>query len=97
MNKYDLIQSVAEKLSLDVTGGRKAINAVTEAITESIVNGDKVTITGFGTFAPVQRNERTARNPINGEQIHVPAKTAVVFRAGSGLRDRVNGDGGGSE
>lgn len=91
MNKNDLTESVAATLGKEAKDAREAINAITVAITAAVAAGDKVTIAGFGTFMPVPRKERDARNPATGQQIHVPAKTAIVFRAGSGFREKVNG------
>jgi DNA-binding protein HU-beta len=92
--KSDLVQLIADDLGEDIAHAKKSLNAVTKAITAAVAGGDRVTITGFGTFMPVARNEREARNPLNGEKIHVPAKTAVVFRAGADLRSTVNGGNG---
>ena len=91
MHKADLIQKVADEFDGDTKLAARALNAVTAAIEDAVVNGEKVTVTGFGTFMPVGRKAREARNPINGETIQVPAKTAITFRAGSQLRERVNG------
>ncbi len=92
MNKNALVEAVSVKLDMPVKDARAAGNALTDTITRALCEGDKVTITGFGTFMPVARKEREARNPVNGEKIRVTAKTAVVFRAGSEIRGRVNGE-----
>jgi|HubBroStandDraft_5_1064220.scaffolds.fasta_scaffold816543_1 DNA-binding protein HU-beta len=89
-NKSELVQLIANDLGGDLTIAKKSLDAVVKAIVTTVAGGDRATITGFGTFMSVARNERMARNPINGEKIHVPAKNAVIFRAGADLRASVN-------
>ena len=90
MNKSDLVNSVAEKTGLTKTKSNEVINAITSSISESLSNGDKVTLVGFGTFTTSQRNARRGRNPKTGEVINIPAKTVARFKPGTGLSNSVN-------
>ncbi|NWM20062.1 HU family DNA-binding protein, partial [Escherichia coli] len=69
----------------------EAVNAVLEAIQDSLAQGDEVRLTGFGTFAVTERAATTGRNPQTGESIQIPASKAPKFKAGKGLKDTVNG------
>lgn len=73
-----------------------AVDAVLHEITAALVAGERVSLTGFGTFEPVARPERTARNPRTGEPVQVAAATVARFRAGAGLRGALAGGDAGS-
>ena len=92
MNKTELIAAITEKAGdLSKKQAELALNAVLEAITESLSKGEKVQIVGFGAFEVKDRPERVARNPQNPDQkITIPASKAPVFRAGKALKDSVN-------
>jgi DNA-binding protein HU-beta len=90
MNKADLINSISEKTGLTKTKSNKVLNALTESITESLSNGDKVTLVGFGTFTVSDRNPRQGRNPKTGEVIDIPAKRVARFKPGTGLTSELN-------
>jgi DNA-binding protein HU-beta len=59
-------------------------------IQDALTNGEKVTISDFGTFTVSQRREFTGHNPKNGQEIRVPARKIPVFRAGKGLKEALN-------
>ena len=82
MNKTELIAALAEK-----TGSNKKD---VDVVTESLANGDKIQIVGFGSFEVKARPARTARNPRTGEEIKIEASKAPVFKAGKALKDSVN-------
>jgi len=90
MNKGDLIKVVSEQAEITKAQATDAVNAVLEGITQSLTNGDKVTLIGFGTFSINERAARTGRNPSTGEAIQIAAKKQVKFKAGKGLDDTVN-------
>lgn len=90
MNKADLVNSVAQKTGLTKIKSNEVINAITSSISESLSNGDKVTLVGFGTFTTSQRNARKGRNPKTGEVINISAKTVSRFKPGTGLSNSVN-------
>lgn len=90
MNKGELIDSVANQSGLTKADAGRAVDAMLDAITGTLMRGDKVTLPGFGTFSVSKRAARTGRNPATGETIKIKAKTIAKFKAGSKLTDAVN-------
>ncbi|MDI9461429.1 MAG: HU family DNA-binding protein [Saccharofermentanales bacterium] len=90
MNKTDLIDAVAKKTKLSKKDSELAINAVLNTITDTLAEGEKVVLVGFGTFEVRQRAARKGRNPSTKEEIHIPASKAPVFKAGKNLKEKVN-------
>lgn len=90
MKKVELVEAVATKTGLTKSDSSKALDAVFEVITEALVKGDKVPLVGFGTFDISERAAREGRNPRTGEKVEIAARKAVVFKAGSALKDAVN-------
>ncbi|SHK21627.1 HU family DNA-binding protein [Paramaledivibacter caminithermalis] len=91
MNKAQLVASMAEKSGLTKKDAEAALNAFMKSVEESLVNGEKVSLVGFGTFDVRERKARQGRNPRNPEQvIEIPASKAPVFKAGKALKDMVN-------
>jgi DNA-binding protein HU-beta len=89
MNKTDLIQAVVEKTGLTKKDSASAVDAVFEAISESLARDDKVQLIGFGTFEVRSRQAREGRNPATGETIKIAASKAPAFKAGKALKDKV--------
>lgn len=90
MNKTDLVAAVAQKAELTKKDAEKAVSAFTAAITEALVEGDKVQLVGFGTFEVRSRDARTGKNPRTGEVINIAASKVPAFKAGKALKDIVN-------
>ena len=90
MNKSELIAKIAEKSGLNQKDAGKALDGLTQAVSDALANGEDVTMVGFGTFKVTQRQAKTGRNPQTGETIQIPAKKAPVFKAGKALKDAVN-------
>ncbi len=90
MNKSELVEAVAKAAKSSKAEAQAHVDAVIDTISKSLKKGEKVSITGFGTFEVRKRAARTARNPQTGETIKVKASKAPVFRAGKGLKDLVN-------
>ncbi len=90
MNKSVLIDSVAMKTGLSKKDSEAAVNAFLDTVTDALVNEEKVVLVGFGTFETRRRAERMGRNPSTKEAIQIPASKAPVFKAGKGLKDKVN-------
>ncbi len=90
MNKTDLVDAVAQATRLSKKDSEGAINAVLDTITDALVREEKVVLVGFGTFEVRHRAARKGRNPSTKEEIHIPASKAPVFKAGKGLKDKVN-------
>ena len=91
MNKSELVASVAEKSGLTKKDAEKAVNAVFDAITETLVAGEKVQLVGFGTFEGRDRKERQGQNPQTKQPTAIPATKVPAFKAGKGLKDAVVG------
>lgn len=89
MTKADLIESVAAKLDLPKGQAERAVNLVFEDIVKALRNGDKINVSGFGTFAVSERKARTGRNPKTGESIDIPASKTAKFKAGKSLKDEL--------
>jgi DNA-binding protein HU-beta len=90
MNKAQLVEAIADKL-----GGRQqaatAVDVVLDAVVRAVVAGDRVSITGFGSFERVDRPARYARNPQTGARVRVKKTSVPRFRAGQGFKDLVSG------
>lgn len=87
MTKVDLIAKVAEEAGLTKKDAEKAVNAALNAITDSLVQGDKVSLVGFGTFEARQRAARVCRDPRTHKEIEVAATVVPGFKAGKALKD----------
>ena len=85
MNKADIVEILQERL-----GGRQAaadaLDAVIDTITRAVVRGEKVTISGFGSFEKAVRNARTGRNPRTGEKVRIKKTSVPRFRAGTSFK-----------
>ncbi len=90
MNKSQLADAAAGKSGLSKGDTSKALDAVLDSITEALQGGDKVSLTGFGTFEVRDRAARTGRNPQTGAEMQVPASKAPAFKAGKRFKDAVN-------
>ncbi|HBB76532.1 MAG: DNA-binding protein [Candidatus Levybacteria bacterium RIFOXYA1_FULL_41_10] len=86
MTKKDLIELVAKKANLTNKASRDAVSATLNGIRDSLKKGEKVVITGFGTFSVRNREERPGRNPKTGEKITIAARKAPGFTPGKTLK-----------
>lgn len=89
MTKKDLIEVVAKKANLTSKAARESVQALLNAVRDSLKRGEKVVITGFGTFSTRARAERPGRNPKTGERITIAARKAPGFTAGKTLKKAV--------
>lgn len=90
MTKAELIAQIATKANLTKVAAERSVNAMLESIQELLAEDGKLTLTGFGTFAVEERQERPGRNPRTGESIQIAASKVVKFRPGKQLKDAVN-------
>ena len=93
MTKSELIEAVAAKVT---NFSRKDVEIIVETLFESMAQslsqGDKVEIHGFGSFKIKERDGRQGRNPKSGENIFIDAKKVPFFKAGKEIRERINDD-----
>lgn len=85
MNKSQLIEVIAAKTNLTKTKSEAALEAISEAMENSLKKGERVSFPHFGTFTVNHRNARTGRNPKTGEEIRIKAKKTIKFRPSSKL------------
>ena len=89
MNKTDLIAIAAEKSGMTKKDTERILNTAIDAITDSLVKGEKVQLSGFGTFEIKEREARIGRNPRTGEAVEIPATRVPDFKASKALKDSV--------
>lgn len=85
----DLIEAVASRSGLTKADAGRAVEAVIDSISGALAKGEKVTVTGFGTFEVRQRAARMGRNPQTGAPLHIAATKTPAFKSGKGLKDAV--------
>lgn len=91
MTKTELAAAIAEKSGLSRKDATNALAAFTDVVTAALLNGEKIIITGFGSFEVAERAERQGRNPKTGETMLIQASKAPKFRAGKALKAAVRG------
>jgi DNA-binding protein HU-beta len=93
VNKSELIQQLANRTDLSRSQAQDAVDALFSAeggiISQALKDGDKVQITGFGSFETRKREARKGRNPRTGKEIDIAASTSAAFRPGKGLKDSI--------
>lgn len=90
MNKSELVEAIASASNLSKADADRALNAVIGAVQSAVADGDKVTLPGFGTFAPSARQARTGMNPQTREPIQIAASKSAKFTVGSDFKKRIN-------
>ena len=92
MQKTDFVKSVADRANVSQKEAKQVIDAALDIITESLKGGEKVTLTGFGTFEVRQRQEREGVNPQTRQKIKIAATKTPGFSASSTLNEAVKGN-----
>lgn len=90
MNKAELVDAIAAKTEASKAHTGEMVDAILEAIKQSVTKGDAVQLVGFGSFGSGKRAARTGRNPKTGEEIKIAASKTVKFTAGKAFKDAVN-------
>lgn len=90
MNKAELIEAVAEKAELSKRDAEAAVDAVIDVITDTLIKGDNVKISGFGIFEKKHRAAREGTNPSTQAKISIPESTSVSFKVSKGLKEKLN-------
>ena len=89
MNKTELIAIAAENAGMTKKDSERVINAAIDAITQALVKGEKVQLSGFGTFETKEREARVGRNPHTKEAVEIPATRVPAFKASKSLKDSI--------
>ncbi len=89
MTKAELIASIGKEAKISKAAAEKALNAFTNTVTKALKKGDKLVLTGFGTFSVARRRARTGRNPQTGKEIKIPSTRVAKFKAGNLLKNAV--------
>jgi DNA-binding protein HU-beta len=87
MTKIDLIANIATEAGVKKSVAEKVLNALMNNVERALKSGDKVTLTGFGTFQCTQRASRTGRNPRTGKEIKIDACNVPKFKPGNKLKE----------
>lgn len=90
MTKAELVDSIAAKIDLPKGTAERIVATIFDDIVGALKNGDKVNISGFGTFQVSERKARTGRNPKTGEAIQIEASRSAKFKPGKTLKDSLN-------
>jgi DNA-binding protein HU-beta len=90
VNKSELVEAIAGASDMSKADADRALNALLAAVQAAVAGGDKVTLPGFGTFAPVARAARTGMNPQTREPIEIAASKSAKFTVGSDFKKRIN-------
>lgn len=89
MTKADLVAQVAKKAGLTAKAAKDAVNTVFSTMSDALKRGEKVVVTGYGTFMVRHRAARKGRNPQTGAEIQIPATKTPGFTAGKSLKRMV--------
>ncbi len=90
MNKGQLIDNIAESADISKAAASRALDAFIDTVTNALVEGDNVSLIGFGSFSVKERAARTGRNPQTGNEIQIAAAKVPAFKAGKSLKDAIN-------
>src|SRR6202167_5032171 len=90
MTKADLIEGLSNKLGMNKNEAEKAVNIMLDDIINALKAGERVNISGFGTFAVSLREARTGRNPKTGASIEISARRSAKFKPRTQLKDSLN-------
>ncbi|MEM7794562.1 MAG: HU family DNA-binding protein [Cyanobacteria bacterium P01_C01_bin.118] len=89
MNKGELIEAISSSTDLPKNVIDTVVSATVDTVVDTVANGEKVTLVGFGSFEPRDRKARDGRNPKTGEVIKIAATTIPAFSAGKAFKERV--------
>ena len=90
MKKDDIISKMIEATNMTKSEADKAMTAFLDSVKEGLMNGEKITNMGFGSFSVVERKARMGRNLKTGQEIEIPASKTVKFKPAEKLKEEVN-------
>ncbi|MBF0371759.1 MAG: integration host factor subunit beta [Magnetococcales bacterium] len=91
MNRSDLIAAIANRHNLSITEATGVVSTIFDAVADTLSGGGRVELRGFGSFSTKTHSPRMGRNPKTGEEVAIPERRSVAFKAGKELRERVDG------
>jgi DNA-binding protein HU-beta len=91
MNKKELIDAISKKSKMTKVDSETALNSVISCLTDLLAKGDSIILPGFASISVKKRAARVGRNPATGKSLNIPARNAVSFKAGSKLKEAING------
>ena len=91
MKKDELVQAIAESADLERAEAGRALDAFVQVITDAVASGQRIQVSGLGTFEPRERSAREGRNPQSGETIQIAATTTPGFKPASAFTQAVAG------
>lgn len=91
LNKGSLVSEVSKKTDIPPSSVARVVDVAIELVRQSVSKGERVILSGFGTFERVRRNARTGRNPRTKEAVGIPARSVPVFRPAPAFRESVAG------
>ena len=89
MNKAEFVRAIAKKAGITIGETEKFVEAYSEVVAETLKDGDKIALIGFGTFEPKERAAREGRNPATGETIQIAASVTPSFKPSKALKDAI--------
>jgi DNA-binding protein HU-beta len=89
MNKGELVDAIADKVSVSKKNVEVVLTAALDVIVDAVSAGDRVTLVGFGSFEPRERQAREGRNPRTGDKMIIPATKVPAFSAGKQFKEKV--------
>ena len=96
MTKAELVEDVARAAELTKKDAERLVEIVFESIIETLNQGEKIELRGFGSFRVRERGARRGRNPKTGDPVSIPAKRVPYFKPGKELKELINDDNPGS-
>jgi integration host factor subunit alpha len=91
LTKDDIVEAVVEQLGFPKKQSVELVETLIEIIKKTLVSGDHVLVSGFGTFRVVAKKERKGRNPATGEDLMLAPRRVVRFKESDNLRQKING------
>ncbi len=91
MRKVDIVRRIAKATDLTLAQGEEAVNAIFDEIKIALQQGDSAILRRFGAFQVRDKRARIGRNPKTGQEANISARRVVQFKAGTQLKDTVNG------
>ena len=92
MKRSDIVRSIQVRFkNMRVNDAAAIVDSVSDQIIESVANGDRIEIRGFGTFQPRARATKIGYNPCTGQPMPLPASTTILFKPSRELTKKMNG------